>query len=58
MCDRAIDMSLRTRLKKVNNWTYLGTFDNEEDMHKIRIHEKVSKRRTEQLKNGTKVRYR
>lgn len=36
----------------------MGSFTNEADMLAVRTKEKVSKRRTEQLKNGTKVRYR
>ncbi|KAH7730842.1 Protein T10B5.10 [Aphelenchoides avenae] len=46
------------RPRNTNVWTHLGTFTNEQDMVSIRSREKVSKRRTEQLRNGTKVRYR
>ncbi|KAL3101861.1 hypothetical protein niasHS_003270 [Heterodera schachtii] len=41
-----------------NQWMHLGTFDSETEMQIVRNKEKVSKRRTEQLKNGVKVRYR
>ncbi|KAL7070767.1 hypothetical protein ACQ4LE_009764 [Meloidogyne hapla] len=44
--------------QKGNRWVHLGTFQNEEEMHRVRNKEKVSKRRTEQLKNGVKIRYR
>jgi len=43
---------------RANKWVNLGSFTNEADMLAVRTKEKVSKRRTEQLKNGTKVRYR
>ncbi|KAI1715006.1 hypothetical protein DdX_08283 [Ditylenchus destructor] len=46
------------RPRNANNWIHLGRFETEADMHKMRCKERVSKRRTEQLKNGTKVRYR
>ena len=41
--------------QKGNPWVHLGSFLTEEDMHLVRNKEKVSKRRTEQLKNGVKV---
>ncbi|KAF7640033.1 hypothetical protein Mgra_00000478 [Meloidogyne graminicola] len=44
--------------QKGNRWIHLGTFKNEEELHLVRNKEKVSKRRTEQLKNGVKIRYR
>jgi hypothetical protein len=44
--------------RNMNNWILLGKFDVEDQMHGYRSREKVSKRRTEQLKNGVKVRYR
>nr|CAD2175361.1 unnamed protein product [Meloidogyne enterolobii] len=44
--------------QKGNRWIHLGTFETEEEMHRVRNKEKVSKRRTEQLKNGVKIRYR
>lgn len=49
------------RIEKLSNFIllkqiHLGTFDSETDMQIVRNKEKVSKRRTEQLKNGVKVR--
>jgi len=38
-----------------NHWVHLGSFRNEEDMQRVKNKERVSKRRTEQLKNGVKV---
>lgn len=58
MVNRAVDLSKQKRPRNANVWQYMGTFDSEDEMHKVRIREKVSKRRTEQLRNGIKVRYR
>lgn len=52
------DPSLPAQSRYANPWVHIGTFNNEEDMHIARNKEKCSKRRTEQLKNGLKIRYR
>uniref|UniRef100_A0A914HVL9 Uncharacterized protein n=1 Tax=Globodera rostochiensis TaxID=31243 RepID=A0A914HVL9_GLORO len=57
----AVDVNMEdreTHSPRGNHWIHLGTFDSETEMQIVRNKEKVSKRRTEQLKNGVKVRYR
>uniref|UniRef100_A0A915ETQ5 BED-type domain-containing protein n=1 Tax=Ditylenchus dipsaci TaxID=166011 RepID=A0A915ETQ5_9BILA len=46
------------RPRNSNLWIHLGRFDTEEEMHAVRSKQKVSKRRAEVMKHGTKIRYR
>lgn len=58
MCERAFNTDLCKSLKNMDKWSYMGTFTSENDIQVIRLREKVLKRRTQNLQNLTKIRYR